>query len=108
MQDQLKTIATIVSLVIIIFWTGKGCYYCLQGLVDDDAGWWITLGEGLAALAWSLIGLTVLIYSTHHASEFILGAMFWIAMGCKSVSCIVKSEFGYRVIRDTYRRRNLR
>lgn len=107
MQDQVKAVVAILSLVIIIIWTGKGCYYCLQGLVGDRAGLWITVGECLAALAWVLLGIDILIYNTMSFDVFVIGIIFWTAMASKVSSVIIKTELGYRGIRDTYRNRGL-
>ena len=104
---DVQVVATITSLAIIIIFTARGCYLCLQGLVNDKAGWWITLGEGLSCLAWILLGLDVLAYNLLILSEFITGAIFWTAMACKCTSVVVKSEGGYKGIRDTYSHRKL-
>lgn len=104
MQDQVRAIALVVSLAIVIVFTVRGCAFCLEAFARDRAGLWITIGEALTAIAWTLIGIDVLLISTvPDIDRLITGTLFWTAAGCKLVSVVVKSDKGYKVIRDTYR-----
>lgn len=104
MLDQIRTIALIVSLGLIIVFIIRGCLFCIQAFPVDRAGKWITAAEILSAIAWGLIGVDAILISTHRVSVEITGSVFWIVMTCKVVSSMIKSDLGYRAIRDTYRR----
>jgi len=101
--EQLRAIGTVVSLALIIIFIIRGCVFCIQAFPADRAGKWITVAEILSAVAWGLIGLDSLFVTSRLISAEIIGAVFWAVMACKVTSTIIKSDLGYKAVRDTYR-----
>lgn len=100
-MEQVRGVAALVLLSIVIVFSYRGGAYCWEAFRDDSAGKWITIGEALSTIAWSLIAIDALLAFIGLRSE-VLGLVFWIAFIIKAVAAILKSV-GYGVVRDTYR-----
>jgi hypothetical protein len=102
--EQVRTIALVVSLGLIIVFIIRGCVFCVQAFPSDRAGKWITIAEILSAVAWGLIGIDAILASIKWIPLEAIGTVFWVVMACKITSSMIKSELGYKAVRDTYRR----
>ncbi len=89
-------------LFIIVIFTIRGCYFCWKAFSTDYAGIWITVGELLASICWVIIGIDIMLQK-FTANRDLLTAVFLIAFTVKAISTILKSEYGYKIVRQSYK-----
>lgn len=89
---------------LIIVFSVRNIVFARQAFGDDATGKWMATSEILAGLAIFVLVIDIILGIAKVREEFTMGVFYFI-MSLEAASRIMRSEKGYLVIRNLYRKR---
>lgn len=93
---------SLLELLLIVIFTIRGSYFCQKAFTGDIVGKWFIYSEIMASGSWVLIVLDVVAAQQFGQYAWQVTVLFLFAFTLETLSTIIKSEKGYKILYRLY------